>query len=736
MRTYKQVAGFLLSPDWIADPALSEPYIQEMKEHGYRTIILFIRHMKQDVRSPQVHDAIKWITEATHRCGLRFVLDTEYLWWGMRFAEENPAACQALAKGYDAVAYDGEFEFDIAWPRTPGDGIAVFRELTVVFRDKQCVSPDLIEYDWQNQALPKPGANIRGRFKDGYSGPFVAFASVDVYTLVEPASDEYRKAQLDLLHQYADIPLDGIGWDEPGKGNGDPAYVRVTPAFLEYFQARNGYDLKEHLLRLSRLDNEPESVRVRHDYYSTLGDLTYEIQKAHYDQAKELYGPDIMLGTHHTWSSFVNDMTAGILDYFRLGNLLTAAWTDGSWWNELRYQTFYYLLADGLRLELGLRDAYYNDWTKQIPAVEEMRFASRYKKLFRTNWFNIFFSRFSECEVNFRHEPLRSRAIEDVAGLDAFDDFLGDDFMPESPVAMLYQWESMSVGPQWFCRLFYGAMANITHSLVNNGLFSTLMSPRSIARAKIRDGFIDIDGRKHSVLIAPYLYAPSRELWKRLKEIARAGVKVVLIGPLPEFTLEGDRILAEAAELIGIKPVSFNMFKDGFARRYPIPAPLAWENEWYDYIYPVSVTTGEAVHDAENRIVCVKSSKASLFYFPVVDPREDFAGLIAEFTPRAPFDYVAESAYVRLFSAPGRPDEQIMLAVAHGHRPDTPLVPDRYANKARPPRQYQELRVWAKLPIGTLEISGGTWQAVMIKNGIATASLGDCTKVEFNGTNV
>ena len=103
-----------------------------------------------------------------------------------------------------------------------------------------------------------------------------------------------------------------------------------------------------------------------------------------------------------------NAVAAGCIDYFKLGRLSTAAWTDGSWDGyETKYLVHNFMLAEGLKKELGRRDAYYNDWTAALPAVENMRFATRCKLLFHVNWFNIFFSPFNEGEAS----PLRAVAI-------------------------------------------------------------------------------------------------------------------------------------------------------------------------------------------------------------------------------------------------------------------------------------------------------------------------------------
>ena len=167
------------------------------------------------------------------------------------------------------------------------------------------------------------------------------------------------------------------------------------------------------------------------------------------------------------------------------------------------------MLAEGLKKELGLRDAYYNDWGLTLPAVGDMRFANRLKMLFHVNWFNLALSDFSEGLINFTQEPIRSAAGEDTRNLDRFDRMVGDSFAPHTDVALLYSWETLAAAPKWLTRLFYTFIANISLHLTDKALYSAIMSGRSILNAKIGDRCFTVNGFTYRVLLMPYINTDS-----------------------------------------------------------------------------------------------------------------------------------------------------------------------------------------------------------------------------------
>ena len=130
-----------------------------------------------------------------------------------------------------------------------------------------------------------------------------------------------------LLEAYRDIPLDGVGWDEPAVDGNWQTY-RYGDAFAAAFERLNGYRLRDKLNLLDAPGAAPESVKVRLDYYRTLNEGLAQAQANLITKARKIFGPELICGTHHTWQGEggINDYRAGAVDYFRL----TTTWTPAT----------------------------------------------------------------------------------------------------------------------------------------------------------------------------------------------------------------------------------------------------------------------------------------------------------------------------------------------------------------------------------------------------------------------
>jgi len=56
--------------------------------------------------------------------------------------------------------------------------------------------------------------------------------------------------------------------------------------------------------------------------------MNFIAQERHNRYAKKIFGKHLIFGTHQTWSGIPTDLAGGVMDYFHLGKVLTAAWTD------------------------------------------------------------------------------------------------------------------------------------------------------------------------------------------------------------------------------------------------------------------------------------------------------------------------------------------------------------------------------------------------------------------------
>ncbi|MDD5707490.1 MAG: hypothetical protein PHR35_16325, partial [Kiritimatiellae bacterium] len=348
----KQIGGIFLSPNWIEDPALATPWLRQIADMGYGSATILVRHMKRTVLDPAVRDAVKAIVMTGHKLRLRMLLDTEHAWWAPAFVESNPEAALWGIVPVEATAHEGEFEFVAPFPRMMGSQI-LFEQIAAMFQFRhgtyRQISTARVSVTAMHAGVPRPGVVLKGRIAGKPSGKVVFYVAFKTFGLADAAHPLYLEAQERLLDAYADIPLDGVTWDEPGKGFGDLTCFKAGAGFLRLFRKLNGYDLMSNLIYLDHLDGTARAVKVRCDYQRTLVEMNYVAQARHNRHARVLFGKDIVLGTHQTWCGFPADLAAGVIDYFKLGDLLTEAWTDGGWTMEPKHSMHNFMLAEGLK---------------------------------------------------------------------------------------------------------------------------------------------------------------------------------------------------------------------------------------------------------------------------------------------------------------------------------------------------------------------------------------------------
>ena len=740
-----QYAGLCLSPDWIRDPDIALPYLRAVADDGYRGLFIFLRHMKLSLFEVPVHDAIKDIVAAGQRLGLTMFLDDDPKWWGEVCAERHAEATMRVIQPVEAKVLAGTFEIHVPIPGM-GKGQVLFDRLAAAFVPRDGTYRPLplskLRFEWTNMGgRPRWSVCIRGTVPGAYQGPLVLYPVFRSFGWIDMAHPCYLKMQKELVDFYAGIPLDGFGWDEPGAGKSTVGGYKTGVGFERLFRRLCGYELAPNLIYLDHCDGTEKAVGVRYDYYRALAEMHYRAQQAHNQYARRRAGRDLVFGSHQTFSGVPLDLGNGAMDYFRWGKVLTAAWTDGSWDFLPRNLIFHLMLADGIRKELGLRDAYYNDWTASLPAVENMRFATRCKMLFHVNWFNIFFSDFNEGEASPMSEPLHSASRREAANLDRFDAFLGGHFRPRGDVAMLYSWEGIATAPLRVSRSYFAAIQNAALCLTDRNIGTDILSPASLARGRIsKDGFA-VNGQRYKAIVVPYPHALPETAYEALLKIAAAGIPVIVFGLPPQFALgePGTRKVGDDfAKRVGFRPFGHQDFLDACAAQGPLAGSEDWEPGWMDAVFPVSVTNGRETRDREGRPLCVSSPKGSLHYMPVADPRDDLCALVESLIEPAGQAF-AERTYYRFFVDVKDPMRQVLVLAAKGYVSGDVCETDETINRTgrkRQPVKPSAVKALFRLDGGTLIVTGGTWCAVKFADGIPIVSLGDGGEVRWNAVRV
>jgi len=292
----KQVAGGFLSVEWLHHPERALPHLQRAAERGYGVWFCVVRHMKPDLFDPEVKEALRVIVRLAHECGLKFILDTDPTHWAERCTARDYNARLESIIPVAVNAAGGHFE---AFVRELGNRQSTIVEISKAYNLSDPDQPMDVTCEWHHIGKPILGYRLVGRIGN-YTGPAKIYVTAATNNLLDHASATCMEMQSELLRMYSDLPLDGIAWDEPGKGHGSLNCFRSGRDFLAWFRRDNGYDLMDKLVWLNEFHDTPEAVKIRCDYRRTWGDIHFHIQKRHFDEAKAIWGMDIILGTHPT----------------------------------------------------------------------------------------------------------------------------------------------------------------------------------------------------------------------------------------------------------------------------------------------------------------------------------------------------------------------------------------------------------------------------------------------------
>jgi hypothetical protein len=687
----KQAMGLFLTPEWLHDFADMESAIKAAAESNFGIIIGFARHMRYTVTSPQVHDAVKAAVGISHRYGLKFAMDFDWAHWGGEFAEKNPEMAMWHIVPAESACRNGRFDFCI--PYVDSHGPTVVAEISAVYgfdSDGAVASLGTRDYELQQESFtsgfPLPTLDderqtseyrrpstrgyylrLSGKVKNNELDKIRFYVAMRSYKQPDVAHPDYLQAQAELLDMYNDVPLDGVAWDEPGKGGSLKSY-KAGRGFLSFFEQQCGYDLRTRLLEL---DNgmDATSLQTRRDYYQTLNEMNYQAQDEFNRKAKSLFGEDIFLGTHHTFSGMAMDLRCGCSDYFRLGKTLSAAFTDTGWDVTPHSETVYnYVLVDSLRKEFDQPLSYVNDWS-WTPHTAWYDYYTRLKMLYRIEWFNIFLGRHSEGFPTFPWDSHWPEVGRNAGLLEEFREFISSTNEPQSEMAVWHSWEGpayLESASHYYIRMWMTCNYNLSEESLKQGRFFDYASTGAIENGKVANGTINLPGGEYNTLVLPYAVIMTEQVWDKIRECVKAGVEVIFVGPPPSRLIDsGKDISKEFCELCGIEPTNFDKYDAWFKARKPIPSFTDWEPEKIDFRFPIALQPGsKQLFNDDNEAIGVRNNAVTWLTSP--DPREQFFRHLSRPESDTPHSEHYGNGYSRILTG-NNPDEFILVCVAPLH---------------------------------------------------------------------
>jgi hypothetical protein len=688
----KQVIGLFFGPTWLHDYADMEAALAETGRSGnIGTVVGYAWHMHHAIGDGIVHDAVKFAAEAAHRNGLKFAMDMDWSHWAGAYVERNPEMAMWFLVPAEGICTNGHF--DIHVPYVHGRHAVQVAEISAAYSFNAENEPSLLacdQYDLQQNShgavYPLPSAeegcvytpgrpdfgrhyylHLTGRVKDPSAKKVRFYVAMETYTYPDVAHPAYLKTQMELLDSYRDIPLDGVAWDEPGKPNSMDGY-KVGRGFLTFFKERCGYDLRPRLLDLDQ-GTSPAAFQTRRDYFAALTAMNHRAQAEFNRRAVELFGAGIFMGNHHTFSGLAVDLRAGCSDYFQLGEVLSAAFTDTGWDVTPPEETTYnYALAEGLRKELKKPTSIVNDWSR-TPRKAWYDYYTRLKMLFGHEWLMIFVSRWGESHATFPWSDRWPDVVRNAGQLEEFGAFTKRQLTGLSEMAVWHSPQALAnleVSQYHNVRLWMTGNNNLAHEAMKHSRFFDYVSGRAIESASVADGRIHMGGASYRRLALPCAVAVTEALWKKVRECIEGGVEIVFFGPPPRWIIEtGEDLSVEFSRLCGVERFTYEQYDAWLVSHKPPLKFTDWEPLKYDFIFPLTaVGPTRELSDSNGDMIGVRNPETGVTYLTTPDPRERFFQHLERPIGVYPDILHCGSGSYRLMLDPTDPNALVLVCIA------------------------------------------------------------------------
>ncbi|MCE9609058.1 MAG: hypothetical protein K8R23_02405 [Chthoniobacter sp.] len=321
------------------------PMAEEFKPEGYKRFLeLHAKHSAfkllttsirypVEVTDPKVHAQFKAAAEYARSLGMGIVMELDAPFARPAFAEKYPDELQGIVRLRDVALKDaGEVSLTVA-PLNGG---------TYGFYAKgfDSVAGRLLRVYSYAPAGPQgiqSVEDITGRCKVDQADArgvkvTIPCAAQDkgrtacvmaMFNLFEPDifAPHLPDFEMQVLQQYADVPLAGVCKDEwgfcPSGGVSAPADLWFSRFVAEeYARRRPGHDLLRDLLLISKGEKgrDGERAAAMNHYMEMYWQRNAEIETKYYHAIKKVFGKDAMVGTHPTWYPY-----PGTLEVFKNG---------------------------------------------------------------------------------------------------------------------------------------------------------------------------------------------------------------------------------------------------------------------------------------------------------------------------------------------------------------------------------------------------------------------------------
>jgi hypothetical protein len=637
-RNRDQSMGIWINEPMLRDPESIERAVDALADVGFGIVRLFLRNSNFTHRSPEIVGLVARAVERAHARGVRAVLDCEpHLIVGGDMGRHYPDAMGCKLVRAVSTVSDGHWLLRFDTPHAVGtvphyDGIeAAYLHADGVVRQVHLEATVRQEpRHYQNGGIHREEnytegvavthrkvIELRGELRGIADGRLAAYARFSSHTLADFWAEGFKLYFDDLLACYRHVPLDGVGWDEPAIDGNWNSY-RYGRAFAAAFERINGYQLSDKLNLLDEAGMSGQAVKVRLDYYRTLNEGLAQAQANLNAKAQELFGKNLIFGTHHTWQGEggINDYRAGAVDYFRLNDSMDAGYTDCSWWDQASV-AYAYILASSLGRLTPSGEAEVNTWHFK-PTVANVRSNVNRMSLMDINWFNIWFGSDSDTCMQDGHYtwPHSVKAMQAHRQLQRA---LGRK-RPGVDVAVWHGWEGVC---GWNCPGLANAQKafflNTSKLFVERSIAADFVDSRLLAESRIEAGRLVNPLGSYRVLVVPYALAMPRPAFDVCAAFARSGGRLIFVGTPVAFDENGKSLSANFAELLGIPEMAAEHYMQGFDVECTLPA---FRPERLEACRQLASDLPNKLVSCEGEIHGVRATRNEVVFLTDLDPQQ------------------------------------------------------------------------------------------------------------------
>ncbi|MBI4720497.1 MAG: hypothetical protein HY770_04630 [Chitinivibrionia bacterium] len=638
--------GIWINEPMFRDPEHVERAVDTLAESGYGIVRLFLRNSNFTHRSPEFIAVVARAVERAHARGLRAVLDCEpHLIVGGDMGRQYPDAMGCKLVRVSSPVIDGHWLLRVDAPRAVGadpifDGVEAAylqhggetRETTLDFDVRRethfyrngDIHRELV-YREGTQMSHRRTIELRGTLPDVKSGELLAYVRFSARTLADFWSEGFKLYFDDLLERYRSIPLDGVGWDEPAI-DGDWSSYRYGTAFATAFEQLNGYKLSDKLHLLDAGGMSGEAAKTRLDYYRTLNEGLARSQANLNAKARELWGQDLIYGTHHTWQGEggINDYRAGAVDYFRLNDNMDAGYTDCSWWDQASV-AYAYTLASSLGRLTPSGEADVNTWHFK-PTVANTRRNVNLMTLMNIDWFNIWFGSDSDCIMQEGHYTW-PETVKRMQAHRKLQLAIGRR-KPVVDVAVWHGWEGV-------CGWNRAGLANVQKAFclntselfIKRGIAADFVDSRLLAESRIEGGRLVNRLGAYRTLIVPYALAMPRKAFDACVAFARSGGRLVFVGTPVAFDEDGTSLTADFARLLDMPEMTAEQYLRGLDVECAMPP---FRPQQLEVCRQLPTDLPRALRSCEGEVHGVASPGGNTVFLTDLDPGQRLVDQLAQ----------------------------------------------------------------------------------------------------------